>query len=200
MKTKLPATTAMDDATAFGCVQNTIRLRSGLYFDLRDPKPEQFTFGDIAGALSKICRFGAQIDRFYSVAEHLIHCLDVARADGLPIEAQRAAFAHDFAEAFVGDVVKPLKIMLPEYAFVERRVELAIDEKFGIDSAKWRDVIREIDHAMLIAERRKLFSRDDVEWFGEKDVRKLEVCFECWQPSQAEAIFTAMASDIGLNP
>lgn len=40
-------------SNSFGCVNNTIRLRSGLYFDLADPKPEQFTFADIAGALSK---------------------------------------------------------------------------------------------------------------------------------------------------
>lgn len=44
----------------FGCVANSIRLRSGRYLDLADPKPDQFTLDDIAGALSKICRFGGQ--------------------------------------------------------------------------------------------------------------------------------------------
>lgn len=194
---KLPVTTAMDSAAAFGCVANTIRLRSGLYFDLRDPKPNQFTFGDIAGALSKICRFGAQIDRFYSVAEHLFHCAEVAQDDGdLSLETQRAVFAHDWAEAFIGDMVKPLKIMLPEYAEIEKRVELVIAEKFGFDPTRWVGTIREIDHAMLIAERRALFSKDNVEWFGEKEVRTLEVWFECWQPAQAEAMFERKAKQL----
>lgn len=101
---------------AFGCVGNTIRLRSGLYLNLADPRPEQFTFGDIAGALSKICRFGGQIERLYSVAEHCVHCCDLARREGQNLDTQAAALMHDAAEAFCGDVVKPLKIMLPRFS------------------------------------------------------------------------------------
>ncbi len=56
-------------APTFGCGANTIKLRSGKYLDLKDPQPDQFDFEDIAGALAKICRFGAQCNEFYSVAE-----------------------------------------------------------------------------------------------------------------------------------
>src|SRR5581483_7354063 len=111
---------------AFGCINNTIRLRSGRYLDLADPRPDQFAFADIAGGLSKICRFGGQINHFYSVAEHCWHCCKLAGADGQCLETQVAVLMHDAAEAFCGDVVKPLKIMLPEYAEIERRVEAAI--------------------------------------------------------------------------
>lgn len=104
------------NTAAFGCVKNTIRVRSGLYFDLLDPQPDQFTLSDIAGALSKICRFGGQIDYFYSVAEHSVHCFDQADRDGASPAVCRLALFHDAAEAFIGDVVKPLKVMLPEYA------------------------------------------------------------------------------------
>ena len=104
-----------DQDKAFGCVRNTIRLRSGIYFDLADPKPEQIEITDIAGALSKICRFGGHCYRFYSVAEHCYHCSMVAEASPL------ALLLHDAAEAFTGDIVKPLKIMLPEFAAIERR-------------------------------------------------------------------------------
>ncbi len=38
---------------AFGCVGNTIRLRSGRYFDLSDPQEDQFTLEDIAGGLRR---------------------------------------------------------------------------------------------------------------------------------------------------
>lgn len=185
--------------TAFGCVKNTIRLRSGAYFDFLDPQPDQFTLGDIQGALSKICRFGGQIDRFYSVAEHLVHCADVAKRDGLDIDVQRAVLLHDATEAFVGDVVKPLKIMLAEYGHIEDRVEAVIAEKFGVDFAKHRAVIREIDHAILIAERVALFSRDDVEWFGEREVRKLDVIPCCWPPAQAETMFRLAAKALEIE-
>lgn len=188
----------MSNSAAFGCVKNTIRLRSGCYFDFVDPQPDQFTLRDIAGALSKICRFGGQIERFYSVAEHSVMCAEQAEADGFPLDTQIAALMHDAAEAFVGDVVKPLKIMLAEYPAIEDRVESVIAEKFTIDFRGEREVVREIDRAMLIAERRQLFSRDDVEWFGENEVRKLSVDFQCWNPRDAEHWFLKTAGMLGL--
>jgi hypothetical protein len=184
---------------AFGCIKNTIRLRSGTYFDFLNPQPDQFTLADIAGALSKICRFGGQCDHFYSVAEHSVHCCRQARADGLPLDTQLAVLFHDAAEAFVGDVVKPLKIMLPEYATIEDRVEAVIAEKFGIDFRRYREQVREIDHAMLIAERKEKFSHDDVDWFGERDVRPLNIDFAIWGPAEADDRFIHEAKLIGVS-
>lgn len=181
---------------AFGCVNNTIRLRSGLYFDLADPQPDQFTFADIAGALSKICRFGGQSEFFYSVAEHSYHCAIVAAHDGLALEFQRSALLHDGAEAFAGDVVKPLKRMLPEYSIVEKRIQAVIAEKFGI--AFDLPQVREIDNAMLIAERRAMFSADKVEWAGEKQVRQLNVRFQKWLPHDAEEMFVVRARELKI--
>lgn len=178
---------------AFGCVKNTIRLRCGSYFDFRDPCPDQFTLEDIAGALSKICRFGGHCERFYSVAEHSVHCLYQAYADQRPMASCFAVLMHDAAEAFCGDMVKPLKVMIPEYTAVERLVEQTIEAKFGIDFGAHRDTIREIDHAMLIAERRAMFSRDDVLWTGEKEVRRLSIEFQCWTPEEAERRFLEAA-------
>lgn len=189
----------MTDA-AFGCVKNTIRLRGGSYFDLRDPQPDQFTFADVAGALAKICRFGGQIREFYSVAEHSWHCARLAEADHYPRPAVRAVLLHDAAEAFVGDVVKPLKVMLPEYAAVERRVEAAVAAKFGVDFAANADIVRACDRPMLIAERRHFFSADGVVWTGEAEVRRLEGWrFFAWNPTVAESMFTAAAADLGID-
>lgn len=158
---------------AFGCVGNTIRLFSGGYLDLLDPDPETFTIRDIACGLSKICRFGGQIEQWYSVAEHSIWCAHQAADDRHGFDVQLACLMHDAAEAFVGDVVKPLKMLLPEYAEIERGMEAAIARKFGIDFDAHKEIIREIDHAMLIAERRKFFSVDHVQWAGESEVREL---------------------------
>lgn len=185
-------------ATAFGCVNNTIRLRSGHYFDLAEPKPDQFTLSDIAGALSKICRFGGQIDRFYSVAEHLINCDYQARQDGLPLDVRKAVFLHDATEAFCGDMVKPLKMMLPQYSAIEARIEAAIGERFGVDFEAHKDAVRKIDQEMLIAERRALFSADSVEWTGESEVRKLNINFRCLPPHDAHVEWFWTAKDLGL--
>lgn len=181
----------------FGCVGNTIRLRSGHYLDLRSPQPDQFTFADIAGALSKICRFGGQCERFYSVAEHSYHCARVALTDGLTIREQRAVLMHDAAEAFIGDIVKPLKIMLPDYATIETLMEDCILDKFDLDCDP--NLIREIDQAMLIAERKSMFSRDSEKWHGEDSVRALSVEFKNWRPSEAEQMFVVRAINLGMQ-
>lgn len=179
--------------SAFGCYKSTIRLRSGLYFDLRDPQPDQFTLADIAGALSKICRFGGQIDQFYSVAEHSFNCARQARYDGHGHQVEVAALMHDAAEAFCGDVVKPLKMMIPEYREIEKRIEAVIEAKFGIEKSA-SDIVKEIDMAMLIAERRALFSADNVEWTGENSVRRISFVPLLWNPTQAEQAFVNVAN------
>lgn len=190
----------MSAAQAFGCVANTIRLRSGRYFDFLDPQPDQFTLGDIAGALSKICRFGGQVSRFYSVAEHCMQCAFVADCDGLPVDTQIACLMHDAAEAFTGDIVKPLKIMLPEFKEIEQRVEAVIAEKFCIDFHSNAALVREIDHAMLIHERRRLFSRDSVTWHGENEVRRLHTAVNGLEPEDAERLFVSRAAMLGISP
>jgi hypothetical protein len=184
---------------AFGCVNNTIRVRSGRYFDLADPRPDQFTFADIAGALSKICRFGGQCGEFYSVAEHLWHCARQGQADGLPLDTQAALLLHDATEAFCGDVVKPLKIMLPGYVEIERRIEAVIAEKFRVDFERESASVEKIDREMLIAERLALFSTDNILWTGQNEVRRLSVKFARWYPATAEAAFARLAREIGID-
>jgi 5'-deoxynucleotidase YfbR-like HD superfamily hydrolase len=191
-----PPSIAAQGSEAFGCVKNTIRLRSGCYFDFINPQPDQFTLEDIAGALAKICRFGGQCPQFYSVAEHSVHCAWQAYADGHDPETCMAVLFHDAPEAFCGDVVKPLKIMLSEYKGIEHRVEQVIGDALDIDFNHHAKVIREIDHAMLIAERRALFSADGVTWFGENEVRRLSTEFKLWPPDVAEAEFLKTADEL----
>lgn len=167
----------------------TIRTRSGKYFDFVNPHPDQITIEDIAGALSKICRFGSHIERFYSVAEHSVLCAQVASMDGASTEAIKAVLLHDAAEAYCGDMVKPLKVLLPEYSVIEKRVEDYIELKFGIRFSHYSSYIREIDLGLLMAERRALFSPDKVEWTSEKEARKLDIVPEGLNPYAAETQF-----------
>lgn len=173
----------------FGCVNNTIRLRSGIYFDLAKPSASDIQIEDIAGSLSKICRFGGQIDKFYSVAEHSVRCAMIAESDGIAAKGIMAVLLHDAAEAFIGDMVKPLKVMIPEYSVIEKNVEIAIGNRFGVNFEQWKEKIQEIDMALLIAEKNVLFSKDDTEWTGESLVRRLELHFTCYEHYLAENYF-----------
>lgn len=183
----------------FGCVNHTIRLRSGHYFDLADPRPDAFEFADIAGALSKVCRFGGQCPEFYSVAEHLWHCTMLAQEDGLTRDERVAVLLHDAAEAFVGDVVKPLKALLPEYAAVELAVERAVGERFGVDFAAHAEAVKKIDREVLIAERRAMFGDDGVKWTGEDSVRRVSLRPHHWVPARAEEEYTRLGRLLGVR-
>jgi hypothetical protein len=90
-------------------------------------RPTDIAIADIAHALSMLCRYGGHIRRHYSVAEHSLNVMSMVD----PLYA-REALMHDATEAFVGDVVQPIKNILPEYAAIEMRVQLAIAKRFEL--------------------------------------------------------------------
>lgn len=187
---------------AIGTRGNTIRLISGLYLDLSDPRPEHFTFADIAGGLSKICRFGGQIDRFYSVAQHSVLCARVAETAGCSSDEQIACLLHDAAEAFVGDMVRPLKELIPGFKAVEDRLFAVIWSKY-MGRVAWgsvASVVKQIDNSMLFAERDRLFfKKDDEIWFGEDEVQAIEhLAILPMLPNEARRIFHCTAERLGI--
>ncbi len=133
----------------------TILLAGGTYFDLLDPEGSEFTIADVARGLSNTCRFAGQSADFYSVAEHAVH---VSRI--VPSEDAYAGLMHDAAEAFIGDVSKPLKDILPEYRAVEKRIEAAVFARFGVPSPMPASV-KEADMRMLAAEQRQVMRNRD---------------------------------------
>jgi hypothetical protein len=176
-------------------------LRSGNYFDFANPTPDQVLLSDIAGALSKVCRFGGQINKpFYSIAEHCLNCERLAKLDGHDIGIRAAVLFHDAAEAFCGDVVKPLKVMLePNYQIVEARVANAIAERFSIDFDGNEAVVKQYDHIALFAEKRALFDGHVGPWPGEETVRHVDFDVQCWWPAEAEARFVDAARELGIT-
>lgn len=176
---------------------NTIRRFSGGYFDFADPESTPVSLVDIAVGLSNTCRFAGQLNEFYSVAEHSIHCLHVANEMGCSLYEKRAVFMHDAAEAFVGDVPKPLKIMLPGYKQIEKQVEAAIFKHFDIVMFP---VVKEIDLMLLRAEKEHFFGKQD-QWHdldGVKDCSSV-VSISCMKPKIAKSAFMAEAYDLGLS-
>jgi uncharacterized protein len=142
-----------------------IMLASGTLFDIVDPEGSAFSLTDIAHGLGRVCRFAGHTNRFYSVAEH---CCHVARL--VPMQYGRAALLHDASEAFIGDVTRPLKALLPDYQVIEARIEDAIYLRFmgvpkgivmggGVGAA-----IKRADLAMCLAEARELMPHADGYW------------------------------------
>ncbi|MDR0951837.1 MAG: DUF429 domain-containing protein [Oscillospiraceae bacterium] len=123
-------------------------------FNIENPGVDDIHAEDIAHALSLMCRAGGHFKRFYSVAQHSINCYREARARGLTARVQLAALLHDASEAYIADITRPVKALLPEYLRIEGALEQKILEKFDIGdlTCDERDAVRVIDNAMLACE------------------------------------------------
>lgn len=178
---------------------NTIKVAAGHYVDLVAPDPLSIEIKSIASALSKICRFGGHCPKFYSVAEHCIHATTLASFDGYTNDALIAIFLHDAAEAYIGDMVKPLKITMPQYMEAEEKMEAAIQTAFNVDFSKWKNEIKRFDLAMLKAEKSIMWPRDTNKWNGLHEIENRIVEFKFWEPEQAEMQFITMAKKLQLK-
>lgn len=159
----------------------TILTRGGSYFDLLDPHGSRIEIEDIAHALSNLCRFTGHTHMFYSVAEHSWWCsMIVSRSDAL------AALMHDAAEAFVGDVSRPLKSLIPDFRRIEHVVQSAICARFGL-SLELPATVKEADLLMLASEQLHCMRSSD-RWPGLDGVRPMVVP-HCWSPEVAREKF-----------
>ncbi|MDO4254358.1 MAG: hypothetical protein Q4C81_04310 [Kocuria sp.] len=96
---------------------NWMQTYTGRRFYPLDSRPEDVDVVDVAHALSMQCRYNGHVRLFMSVAEH---CVLVSRL--VPSEHALWGLLHDATEAYVGDMVRPLKLHMPEYRAVEDRV------------------------------------------------------------------------------
>ena len=131
-----------------------ITTYTGIHFDPLAPTPEGLEIRDIAHALSLLCRGNGHVQTFFSVGQHCIHCALEAQARGMSRRVVLACLLHDASEAYISDITRPVKLGLPEYRVIEKRLQDTIYRRFGIDpedSAVMSEVSR-IDDTMLYHE------------------------------------------------
>ena len=188
MNTTLPAT---ERAIPFKDRGPWIQTFSGRAFHYEDPQPEDIHIEDIAHALGKQCRFGGHTNRFYSVAEHSVL---VSRQFADP-ELRLIGLLHDATEAYMLDLPKPLKNLLPAYSEYEGRLWRVIAKKFGL-ATEIPAAIHEVDVRMLITEREQLF-RALLPWPKYADVKPYEgLRLQCWLPGAAQIDFSCEYHEI----
>ena len=138
-------------------VFNTV---SGKLIRIAKPDVESIEIGDIAHALSHICRFGGHTKQFYSVAQHSVLVAgmiqmeqrEIAAAHGCNgVELVLEGLLHDASEAYLGDVIKPLKVLLgASYSEIEKRFEDVIAARFELQhDAITKGIIKEYDARAL---------------------------------------------------
>ena len=126
------------------------------------PQAETILIRDIAHHLSQICRFNGACREFYSVAQHSVM---VARQ--LPKELQLEGLLHDAAEAYTGDITRPMKLILDSMMLreVTWRLNKVIASKFGLaqDFTGIPEVVM-ADEVMLRSEAFALMSTKGYAW------------------------------------
>lgn len=181
--------------TADGLVTNrasSIATYSGGWIDPLDPDPADINIQDIAHALAMQTRYTGHLRHFYSIAEHSVH---VARI--VPRDVALAALMHDAAEAYLGDLARPIKHspgLGEAYQRCELRLEEAIAKKFGLHPPPMIASVKEADRDMNFIEAQWLLPH-----LGEllPSVPKSTPLPECWGPEKAEAIFLSCFAEYG---
>ena len=160
----------------------SIMLHSGSWLDLLAPHINDFTIEDIAHGLALQCRYAGQCRDFYSVAEHSMLVCDLVQEDPL------AALLHDAAEAFLGDVTRPLKQMLPDYRRIEAEMQKAIFERFEVDPQS-NSAIKKADLRVLAAEQSQVMPIGTDEWAHRDGIEPAPVKVRFLAPREAKAEF-----------
>lgn len=162
---------------------------TGRKFNPADPQPDTIDLADIAHGLSLECRFAGQCSAFYSVAQHSVMASHI-----VPPEHALEALLHDATEAYLKDIPRPVKAILPDYRALEAKLDSVIRTRLGLPVQKSAEVAH-ADLVMLATERRDLMPDDDP-WPILHGIEPLAERLYAWTPWQAEALFIQRAMEI----
>lgn len=123
-----------------------------------NPAADQISIYDIAHNLSNQCRYNGALDDHYSVAQHSVYVAEYMERLGKSKKQCLKALLHDAHEAYLGDIVTPLKVVLPDYQIIEDRLDDAICEKFDIEKGMTEELYN-ADKVVYATEVRDLRSR-----------------------------------------
>lgn len=138
---------------------------------------------ELAGALSKVCRFAGHCKTFYSVATHCALGVPIpsrgreARDSSEVREYGLSFLFHDAAEAYTGDITTPLKLLIPNFKEIEKGIEDALFARLtrmtGMASPHC-NAIKRADRIMLHAEKCLLIDGAE-EWAVLSDLSEEEI-------------------------
>lgn len=158
---------------------------TGRKFTPLNPSPADIDIVDIAHALSMTCRFGGHCKQFYSVAQH-----SVLMAEKAAPQDKLRALLHDAAEAYIGDLIRPIKLHNDTFCQVEEIVELAIADALAMPFPITNAAVKDLDNRILADERDQVMSFTPCSFDdGWPNLPPLGVVIEEWPPHVAREKF-----------
>ncbi len=133
--------------------KHCITTHNNIKFDPFQAREADIRIEDIAHALSLICRANGHFKIFYSVAQHSVFCALEAAACSSK-KTQLHCLLHDAAEAYLGDVTRPVKRYFPLFAQAEEQLQRVIYRALQVEpptDMEQREV-RRIDDRLLYHE------------------------------------------------
>jgi|AntRauTorcE11897_2_1112592.scaffolds.fasta_scaffold13745_4 5'-deoxynucleotidase YfbR-like HD superfamily hydrolase len=149
-----------------------MRTNTKNFIDPLKPKQSNIDIEEIAESLSNTCRFNGHCKLFYSVAEHSLNTLKLGEflagedLQKLTPQEQLQFLLHDATEAYVGDLIKPLKNLIPLFEEIENRFWKVIAKKYKVP-VEWHPLLDRADKTCYAIEATHLRK-------GETFVRALE--------------------------
>lgn len=187
-----------------------MQTQTNLDFFPTTPEESKLNLEDIAHHLAMQCRFNGAVSRFYSVAEHSVRVSWLVDWNPLPAgmtREERAAIAlmHDAPEAYLHDIISPLKA-LPEFAGyrkIESVLELAVLRRFKLKGlASRNDEVKLADGSMCHWEKLDLKGTPPRPWNSLPDappMNKRDGGPLGWSWEYAKKMFLARADSLGLR-
>lgn len=128
---------------------------TGRKIDFSNLNAESICLEDIAHGLTKYCRYGGALPLHIhlSVASHSLNICHYAIDHGMSEDTARYALLHDASEAYLGDITKALKDLLPDYRRIEKQLTDIIFCKYGIvNTCHIEKVVKNLDTRIVLDE------------------------------------------------
>lgn len=149
-------------------------------------KVEDIDILDIAHATAMQCRYNGHTNKFYSVAEHMIHISAAILRDTGDAIAAKQGLIHDAGEAYTGDFTRPVKNSLREVGAMLKEAEdrneaviaKALHTRYPFDP-----IVKDYDRRIIVDEKAQLFGpAKPWDW----DLVPLDIIVRNWEPKYAE--------------
>lgn len=192
---------AMKNADAMDLSKIYAHTASGKKFYPYDCKPDQIDVETIARHLACQARWnGATRHRFitdrifYSVAEHSVYVADYVAQELNRPDLAFDALMHDAAEAYIPDLIRPLKYS-PEFRApfkaLEEKIEEVIARKYRLQFPMPKEV-KHADDAVCLAEWHQIVPRERGEMWGNAlvtEAKPAQIGIAMLQPLEAYQLF-----------
>lgn len=177
-------------------MSHLLQTYEGNIIDIFNPDPKTITIKDIARGLAFTCRYGGHTPEYYSVAEH-----SIIVSKNVPAELAGWGLLHDAAEAYMGDIPRPIKKLVPIFMECEDKFLSIVSERFGLDGNKIPLPVKEADNKIIVTEAIKMgMSQKNPKFWDEvlKNKPYEYIKFEYYDPYTAEKMFIKRAKELKL--